>query len=143
MSNNPKNFNESNLSAIEIIKLMKNGKLRLMDDPNTVNIASHLAINPDDIYLNELFMLKVNEALAEAMISDDEFRENYPPAHSIMIQPDMLICGVMPTGDPIVMRRDRLFCNVGVFGRTGSGKTSWIYLLIKQLLIKGFIDETR
>jgi len=135
-------YNKGNLTELEVIRLMRDGNLRLMDEPATVNLASQLIASPDS-YLTELFALRVHEAAAEAMISDDVFRENYPVKQSIPIQPYMVICGVMPTGDPIVLNPNRLFCNMGVFGRTGSGKTSWLYLLIKQILNSDFNDDNK
>ena len=126
-------------TSLEIMEVVKDDKLRLSDNPDTINLAGQL-LNTPDVYLNELFTLTVNQEIAKATMDDDGFRENYPPAGSVQMTAGCIICGLMPTDDPVVLIPDRLFCNMGVFGRTGSGKSSWIYLLIKQLLVNGPID---
>lgn len=131
-----------NWTAIEVLELVKNDKLRLSDNAGTLNLAYQLAMTPDE-YLNDLFTHTVNEEVAKMVMCDDSFRENYPVAGSVQVTPDAIICGLMPTGDPVILNPDRLFCNMGVFGRPGSGKTSWLYLLIMQLLIKGPINDNR
>jgi len=112
-------------------------KLRLADNPSNLNIAYNTIVMPDS-YMEELFKIVIDKAAAEAMLSDDEFLENYPPKKAIVPTPATICCGLMPTGDPIVFDPKKLYCNLGVFGRPGSGKTSWLYLLIRQILEKGF-----
>lgn len=122
------------LTPEQVARLMlKCPELRLSDNPANIEIAQLLTGMPEDPYMQELFQLIERDGIANTIAADDTFLGNYPSGR-VIVTPDMVVCGVMPTGDPIVFEYNRLFCNMGVFGRTGSGKTSWLYLLLKQLL---------
>jgi len=128
-----------NLTPEQVAELMlKRPELRLADNPANVQLAQLLIATPEDQHLQELFQLIARDGLGKAIADEDEFLGNYPPKGSVVTTPELICCGHMPTGDPIVLEPERLFCNLGVFGRTGSGKTSWLYFLIKQILKTGF-----
>ena len=129
--------NKQTITPAQIIQLVKDGKLRFADNPSNLNIAYHTIMMPDE-YMEDLFNIVIDKAAAEAMVSDDEFLENYPPVGSIALTPADIFCGFMPTGDPIVFTDTRLFCNIGGFGRTGASKTCWNYMVIRQLVKRGF-----
>ncbi len=123
------------LSPEQVAELiLKRPELRLADNTATVQLAQLVMATPEDPHAQELFQLIVRDSLGKAIVAEDEFLGNYPPKGSILYTNDFISLGTMPTGDPIVFERNRLFCNMGVFGRTGSGKTSWLYLLVKQIL---------
>ena len=129
---------DKSLTSAEILNLVQNSQLRFADNPVNLELAYLTSLMSEDDYLQDLFRHAVDEQIGQAMLAGDEFRDAYPPAGSVSVTVDMICAGLMPTGDPIVFDGTRLFCNFGLFGRTGSGKTSWLYLIVKQLLTRDF-----
>jgi len=135
-----KNLQQSyDLTPEQVAELMLNRpELRLQDHPANIELAQILTATKEDSSIQELFQLVYHDGLGRAIVTQDEFLGSYPAKGSVVATPDMICCGHMPTGDGIFFNHNRLFCNLGVFGRTGSGKTSWLYPLIKQILKTGF-----
>jgi hypothetical protein len=71
-------------------------------------------------------------------MASDPFWPNYPASGSVVVTPDMVFCGLMPTGDPIVFVDSRICCNLGEFGRTGASKTCYNYMIVRQFVKKGY-----
>jgi hypothetical protein len=98
-------------------------------------------MNDRDPDLEEVFGLIVDKQTVEAMLATatDPYYMNYPAIGSIPSHSNDIICGHMPTGEPITLDPFRSFCNIGVFGRTGSSKTSWLSPVLLQFVGKGFL----
>jgi hypothetical protein len=128
------------LTPAQVVELVQRGELRFADNQGNMRLAYLTTVISEDAYLQDLFGHVVDKQAAQAMVAmaSDAFWPNYPPAGSVVIQPDMTFCGFMPTGDPIVFVDSRVSCNLGVFGRTGASKTCFNYVIIWQLIKKGY-----
>jgi hypothetical protein len=128
-------------SRQQIQAFLLNKDMRLGDNPRDVRLAQLAANLPEDAVLQDLLGLVIDKKTTEAItaINSDPWWPNYPALGSIHPKPDDIIVGVMPNGDLITLGQLRMFCNIGVFGRTGSSKTSWINCIMKDLIKKGIL----
>ncbi len=133
-------YGERLFPNVRFLEMALRPDLRLADNPANLRLAYLLAIGEDDPDLEELFGLVVDKQTSQAVLgtATDKFWANYPALGSVPCTPNDIICGFMPSGEAITFDPFRTFCNIGVFGRTGSTKTSWLYPVILQLVRKGF-----
>ncbi len=137
---NPDSPGENLFLNTKILEMMLRPDLRLYDNPANMQLAYWLAMSEKDPDLEEIFKLVIDKQSAQSIIAinSDPWWPNYPASGSIACGPNDIICGFMPNGDPITLGQLRTFCNIGVFGRTGSSKTTWLFFVILQLIRKGF-----
>jgi hypothetical protein len=115
-------------------------ELRIADNLENLRLAYMLAISENDPDLEELFGLVLDKQQTQAMLgaATDPYYMNYPALGSTPFKSNDIVCGLMPTGEAISFDPFRIFSNIGVFGRTGSSKTSWLFPVVIQLVRKGF-----
>jgi len=129
-----------NLSPEQIADLMLNRpELRLRDNAGNEGLAYILAGIPEDPYLQDLFQLVTHDSIGKAIVADDEFIGSYPPQGSLSYPSDFRKLATMPTGDPTGIADSQVTGNVGLLGRTKSGKTS---CLIQWLSCREFLEST-
>lgn len=129
------------LSPKQILELMQRKELRFADNPKYVELAYLATVIPEDAALQEILGMVIDKQEIQGIIGTaiNPFWMNYPAVGSIPSKPNDINCGLMPTGDDIILDPFRTFCNIGVFGRTGSSKTSWVGTVLRQLVKKDFL----
>jgi hypothetical protein len=129
------------LSPQQILELLQQKELRLSDNPKYISLANLASVLPEDAALQDILGMVINKQNILAMLgtATDPFYMNYPALGSTQSNPNGIICGFMPTGEAITLDPFRTSCNIGVLGRTGSSKTSWIVYVVRQLIRIGFL----
>jgi hypothetical protein len=123
----------------QIRRILLDPKTRAGDNPTLYRIGCRLIRNPDDSELQDLFGYLLNKQNERFVISGDVFWPNYPIAGTIVLGRGMTQFAYMPTGDPVAFTDDRIFCGIGVFGRTGGSKSSLIRIPVIEWAKRGYL----
>lgn len=123
------------LSPEDIFSLTRQPELRWQDIPHGDSLAEQLMLNPGDAALAEVFELAVRQQAGQAMLAGDLFIGNYPSHGQIppLLTGRIPFCA-MPRGGVLSVSVQDATRNILVVGPTGSGKTSWLRLLVASLL---------
>ena len=139
MNNNDDNKMLRHLMPEQIRRILLDPKTRAGDNPTLYRIGCWLIRNPDDQHLQDLFGHLLSKQNERFVISGDVFWPNYPAAGSIVLGHGMTQFAYMPTGDPVAFTDDRIFCGIGVFGRTGGSKSSLIRIPVIEWAKRGYL----
>lgn len=121
------------LTPEEVQRALQEPVLRLQDSPGLVVLGYRIIAQPAHAQAQFHFCRCLLERRYHAVAAADPYWSNYPARFHPRPR-EMIEVAVMPTGAPMGYAKEDVFCSVGVFGSTRSGKTEFLKPQIVQLV---------
>ncbi|KXB07621.1 hypothetical protein AKJ51_00705 [candidate division MSBL1 archaeon SCGC-AAA382A20] len=126
------------LSPPQIEKHLSEDRLRFGDNPSEEGLLREVAQIPEDMHLQEMAQLVLNDRMAQSAVDEDPYRGNYPGPGEMEAPEDFCRIGTMGNGVPLGFSASTAIENIGIFGRSGAGKTCLVKVIVALLVLIGF-----
>jgi hypothetical protein len=127
-------LNGSKEDPLSIYKLTRDPKLRWQDVAGGETLLVNYLADPSNEEIKELLLLKIEEQQTKAVLKGDPFLQNYMPENYKPPTANKIPFAVLPDGRVLTVSIKTLNRNLLLVGSTGSGKSSYLRLMILSLL---------
>ncbi|SRR6266540_3915866 len=124
----------SNENPLQVYQLTRDPKLRWQDVPGGELLLANYLADPSQEEIKELLLLKIQEQQAKATLKYDPFLQNYMPENYKSQTSNQIPFALLPNGRVLTVSINTLNRNLLVTGSAGSGKSSYLRLLVLSLL---------